>query len=65
MFDAFVNDFKPTSICMYMSRDWNTPNSFKSRLYYVKLNSPRLYWTHKGERIRSTVINKSNAKDIL
>lgn len=66
LYDAFVQDAMPKSICMYVSRDWNTSRDFAECLRYVKTLDPKLYWTTcDRQRMKGTSITSANANSIL
>lgn len=62
---AFRRDVLPSNICIYAIFDWYTRSSYLKWMDFVRLENPRLYWTHNGYRIKGTTITPKNASEVL
>lgn len=65
LLDAFANDVKPTSVCLYASFDWNSVDDYTDVLDFIKIDNPRLFWTYDRHRVKDSAIDKKKMKTAL
>ncbi len=62
---AFANDHIGESICMYLSRDWNSIHDFDNIMKFERVDKPRFYWICNGVRIKGPSMTYASAKHLI
>lgn len=66
LLDEFCKDFSTSSVCYYLSRDWNVPEDVEGgHMKFIKLDDPRMYWSKKQMRFKESSFNRKDIESFL